>query len=210
MLVKDFRERPCKNNNSKPRTITKGAFITFARHTSDDESNTSSQSKQRSPPPRRSKSRSPTLRSSSKHRFTSGSISGCSACDNPHCLAEYWAARPEIRFKNRFTSRTAEAHAQERKARYDEGNSEAPLKCTLKRSASSPETLAQIEVFINSNNGFADTNTATPEQSSLRLYGLMSTVYTLTLFAAPSKAWTSGYVSHATRITSRRNLANAS
>ncbi|KAL2193173.1 hypothetical protein P885DRAFT_64194 [Corynascus similis CBS 632.67] len=103
MLVKDFRERPCKNNNPKPRTITKGAFITFARHTSDDESNTSSQSKQRSPPPRRSKSRSPTLRSSSKRRFTGGSISGCSSCDNPHCLEEYWAARPVIRSKNRFT-----------------------------------------------------------------------------------------------------------
>jgi hypothetical protein len=63
-LVKDFRERLRKDGDSKPRTITRGAFVTFAGQTSDeDEHDVEPRRSRRNPAPPRSKSRSPPPRS---------------------------------------------------------------------------------------------------------------------------------------------------
>ena len=116
-LVKDFRERLRKDDDSKPRTITKGAFVTFAGQNSEEEDRDSQRphgSKQRSPPPRRYRSRSPAPRTTSKRRYTGGSTSGCPACDRQHSLEDCWAARPEIRPSHMYRSRLAEGRAQER------------------------------------------------------------------------------------------------
>jgi hypothetical protein len=154
-LVKDFRERIRKDGDSKPRTITKGAFVTFAGQTSDEEERDLEPRRSRRNPtpaaPRRSKSRSPPARSK-RRRNNDGPTSGCPACDNKHSLEECWAARPEIRPDHRYPSRTAEARAQERikhdaelrkeverlrkRVKVEEKDTAPPLKSALKESSS--------------------------------------------------------------------------
>jgi hypothetical protein len=81
-LVKDFRERLRKTNDSKPSTIAKGAFLSYNGHTPDGEDERRS----------RKRSRSPRNQQGNKRRRIN-----CPACDRSHSLEECWAARPETR-----------------------------------------------------------------------------------------------------------------
>jgi hypothetical protein len=153
-LLNDFSERIRRSDDSKPRTIAKGAFVTFAEQTSDEEERDSEprRSTQRSPASRRERSRSPTPRTTNKRRYTGGSTSGCPACDRQHRLEDCWAARPEIRPGHVHASKLAEGRAQERMDRDPElckrveqlrkrvkkegKNTAAPLKSALKESDS--------------------------------------------------------------------------
>lgn len=78
-LLNDFSERIRRSDDSRPRTIAKGAFVTFAERTSDEEERDSEprRSTQRSPASRRKRSRSPAPRTTNKRLNTEGSTSGC-------------------------------------------------------------------------------------------------------------------------------------
>ncbi|KAK4244947.1 hypothetical protein C7999DRAFT_16841, partial [Corynascus novoguineensis] len=87
-----------REDDVQPRTIAKGAFVTFAGQTPDQ-----GDGSQRGPAQR-----------TGKRKYTGGSKSGCPACDRRHNVEDCWSVRPEIRPAGKRPAMAAEKRAYER------------------------------------------------------------------------------------------------